>query len=70
MSIIYIEVLGSALWAWSIVLLYPIAWWCLNHRYAQIYGSRLKTRWAWASPGALLFRVRMPRWERTWDMRT
>lgn len=49
---------------WLFLLLFPACWWYLNHMYGKIHGKRLKTRYAWASQGALLFAMRLKAWER------
>lgn len=35
-----------------------------NHFYKKIHGRRLKWYMAWASHGALFWRMRLPRWEK------
>lgn len=54
----------SSTTAWLFLLLFPIAWWWMNGFYSKIHGRRLKTRYAWASHGALLWAMRIRKWER------
>lgn len=50
---------------WLVLLIFPVIWWWCNNMYEGIYGCRLKTQYAWASHGALLFGFRLRKdWEK------
>lgn len=48
--------------AWLIV---PLTWMCLNRLYGGVWGQPLRWPYFWAAHGALLFRRRLPEWERS-----